>query len=120
MSLCYASQVWPSLIKLDVRPACMPSGNGLDLRPATAAPEGLLSQHVNMNDNAGSTREVDLGSLPAALFHPRGEETVPRPSGEPATRAQLLTPCHASDRRCMRFWIHVQTRQPLACLADAL
>eukprot|EP00873_Tetraselmis_striata_P041210 jgi/Tetstr1/461474/TSEL_006580.t2 len=57
-------------------------GNGLDLRPATAAPQGLLSKHAgNVNDNVGSTREVDLGSLPAALFHPRGEGSVPRPQG---------------------------------------
>ena len=46
-------------------------GNGLDLRPATAA--GVSSSHTlsSMSQDANSTRQTDLGSLSAQLFAPR-------------------------------------------------
>mmetsp|Transcript_23123 Transcript_23123/g.64244 ORF Transcript_23123/g.64244 Transcript_23123/m.64244 type:complete len:873 (+) Transcript_23123:158-2776(+) len=57
--------------------------NGLDLRPATAA-VGMGSsslQHMVVDEEAPDTKQVDLASLPAALFHPRSEESTRRPSG---------------------------------------
>ena len=46
-------------------------GNGLDLRPATAA--GVPGGHASSSasQDASSTRQTDLGSLSAQLFAPR-------------------------------------------------
>ncbi len=46
-------------------------GNGLDLRPATAASVFGSQSLSSMSQDANSTRQTDLGSLSAQLFAPR-------------------------------------------------
>ena len=52
-------------------------GNGLDLRPATAA--GVFSSPgiSSASQDAHATRETDLGSLSAQLFAPRPQVCSP-------------------------------------------
>ncbi len=46
-------------------------GNGLDLRPATAAAVSGSQSLSSTSQDANSTRQTDLGSLSAQLFAPR-------------------------------------------------
>lgn len=60
-------------------------GNGLDLRPATAAGVGGGQGLHDASQDASSTRQTDLGSLSAQLFAPRPQvctyvSTVPWPA----------------------------------------
>lgn len=83
-------------------------GNGLDLRPATAA--GVSgSQGMNSpSQDASATRQTDLGSLSAQLF-------APRPQVQGHVMLLLLLLLLLACRGCLA-WLHAHSTLLLSVL----